>query len=386
MICRKCNAIVPDDSLFCVVCGSDMREATKSNTMHEYGDPFSSLGDLCDDNQNNNADTCVDISDPPEEPVKKKVYIKDTLFCTACGRHTPADAAFCEHCGKQLVLKPKPDPFRWKRWMTAVACCLVVFISGVYVIKGISNGSDNNGNGGAVDEFTPPVGYDERFSITSEYIASSDDGIYKMKDFNGKTWFCQVSIPAWSTIVSETVDTGDIWNPYYLYVVNTESYEDFSFQSVTRGQDQLAIVGITGVSCAPIIEMDYTIPYKLGVYDGTIHYKNSIGYLIGGYDEEFEEINGQDPSAYLNRLSDYYNVFRANKGENFTFSYYSGTEYLEETVTADHFYYIIEDYKEYISLPVTKTTDGYFLVDYSELSPGYYWFGVGGNDTIIEIK
>lgn len=109
-------------------------------------------------------------------------------------------------------------------------------------------------------------------------------------------------------------------------------------------------------------------------------------YLIGGYDEEFEEINGQDPSAYLNRLSDYYNVFRANKGENFTFSYYSGTEYLEETVTADHFYYIIEDYKEYISLPVTKTTDGYFLVDYSELSPGYYWFGVGGNDTIIEIK
>ena len=108
--------------------------------------------------------------------------------------------------------------------------------------------------------------------------------------------------------------------------------------------------------------------------------------MIRGYDEDFEQINGQDPSAYLNRLSDRYNVFRAKKGEPFTFSYYSGTEYLEETVVANHYYYIVGDNKTHISLPITKTTEGYFLVDYSELTPGYYWFSVGNRETIIEVK
>lgn len=349
----------------------------ESKKIGQNYDPFSSLGDLCDE---------PIIVNPVKKPTPAKKPDPEGVLCSACRMNNPKDAIFCEHCGKRLVEIPKPTPFIWKKWMTVASCCVVTFVILIFAVSGINLGSGDAVTGGAVDEFTPPKGYDERFSVTEEYVTSFGDGIYKMKEFNGRNWFCNVSIPAWSTIVSEKVDSGDYWNPYYLYTVNTENYDDFSFQSVTRGEDKLAIVGITGVSCAPIIEMDYTIPYKLGAYGGTIHYKNSIGYLIGGYDEAFEEINGQDPSKYLDRLSDYYNVFRAEKGEEFTFSYYSGTDYLEETVAANHFYYIIEDYKEYISLEVTKTTQGYFLVDYSELSPGYYWFSVGGDDTIIEIK
>ncbi|MBE6983696.1 MAG: hypothetical protein E7435_05375 [Ruminococcaceae bacterium] len=269
-----------------------------------------------------------------------------------------------------------------------IACIAMAIIStpnsnpGTNSNSGNINGSGTNNSNNTTD--MRPAGYNEKYSFTKEYIGSSRDGIYKFKEYNGKTWFCQVSVPAWNAPVEE-VDTGDIWNPYYLHMVNTENYEDFSFQSVTKGQDQLALVGITNALCAPIIEMDYTIPYYLGAYSGSIHYRRYIGF-IRGVNEDFEKINGEEPSKYLDRLSDHYNVFRADKGESFTFSYFSGTDYLEETVIADHFYYIIEDNSSYVSLPVTKTTEGYFTVDYSQLSPGYYWFRVGGHDTIIEIK
>lgn len=231
-----------------------------------------------------------------------------------------------------------------------------------------------------------PSGYNASYSIPKDYISDANTGIYKMREFNGNTWFCRVSVPAWDAIVSEQVDSGDAWNPYYLRLVNTEKYVDFTFQSVSKSQDKMAIVGLTEVWCTPIIEANYTIPYYLGAYNNSIHYKRSIGYLIGGSDEDIEQINGQDPSAYLNRLSKYYNVFRANRGEAFTFSYYDGTDLLSETVNANHYYYIIAEHNEYISLPVTKTTEGYFMVDYSSLTPGYYWFSVGGNETILKIE
>lgn len=58
----------------------------------------------------------------------------------------------------------------------------------------------------------------------------------------------------------------------------------------------------------------------------------------------------------------------------------------DATVVANHYYYIIGDNKTHISLPITKTTESYFLVDYSELASGYYWFSVGNRETIIEVK
>ena len=307
-------------------------------------------------------------------PVKKR----NTLFCTGCGNPTPADSVFCEHCGKQLRAIPVRKKFQWKK-LIPVAVCFVILMLGILLFP-------RNTDVAVVEEEVCPPDYDILYSKTKENMDSSDTGIFKMKEYNGNTWFCRISVPAWLTASAETVDTGDIWNPNYLYLFDASEYGDLDFGSLTKGIDQMAIVGITGVSCTPVIEMDYTIPYYLAAYSGSIHYRRSIGYMIRGYNEDFEQINGQDPSAYLNRLSDRYNVFRAKKGESFTFSYYSGTEYLEDTVVANHYYYIVGDNKTHISLPITKTTEGYFLVDYSELAPGYYLFSVGNRDTIIEVK
>ncbi len=229
----------------------------------------------------------------------------------------------------------------------------------------------------------PPPGYSEEYSTI--YPDSAGKGIYKTREYEGNRWFGRLSVRTWSNPVEENVSTGDIWNPNYLYPIKTNGRE-MNFQTFQRGQDQLAIIDATSVSCLPILEMDYTIPYKFGVYDGTIHYRNQIGYMVGGFDEDIEEINGEAPSKYLNRLSSRFNVFRAKFGESFTFSYYSGTDYVSDTVVADWYYYITEGTNKRISLPVTKTTDGYFLVDCSQLEPGYYWFGFGGDETIIEIK
>ena len=360
MKCPKCKDWVPGDSLFCQVCGRDMRE--NSAAYHKpKTDPFSPLGDL-------------DNPGRKTAPVPKR----DMLFCTGCGKPTPADSVFCEHCGKRLLAIPTQKEFQWKK-LIPVAICFVILMLGILLFPG-------NTDVAVIEEEVCPPDYDILYSTTKENMDSSDTGIFKMKEYNGNTWFCRISVPAWVTASPETVDTGDIWNPNYLYLFDASEYEDLDFCSLTKGIDQMAIVGMTGVSCTPVIEMDYTIPYYLAAYSGSIHYRRSIGYMIRGYDEDFEQINGQDPSAYLNRLSDRYNVFRAKKGEPFTFSYYSGTEYLEETVVANHYYYIVGDNKTHISLPITKTTEGYFLVDYSELTPGYYWFSVGNRETIIEVK
>ena len=446
MICSKCNAIIQDDSTFCHICGANTILCNKGTTS---ADPFVALGDLDNlapehgtsiktDNFNNADTTCrAHKSDPftalddldnadnrygnhirnddvighscygdatrvyyvgddglwrdkVVHDLPEKSHKGNTLFCTECGKPVPENSVFCEHCGKRLnPVKShksfrreniKPKGFPWKK-LAIAAACVAVLVTGILLLPK---------NSGLTDSAQPyqvsrPDGYDERYSITKEYISSAEDGIYKMREYGGDTWFCRVSVPNWNYSVSEEVSSGDFWHPYYLYMLDTENYTDFTFQSVAKGKDQLALVGTTIVKCAPIIEMDYTIPYYLGVYSGSIHYRRGIGF-ISGHNEEFEEINGQDPSTYINRVSDLYNVFRSNRGESFTFSYFSGTDYVEDTVIADCFYYIIEDYNNYISLPVTKTTEGYFVADYSELSPGYYWFSVGDGDTIIEIK
>ncbi len=233
---------------------------------------------------------------------------------------------------------------------------------------------------------TPPDGYE--YALTEESMLDTSQGLYKFKTHNGTTWFLRVSEHTWSaaTFSEIKIDSTDGSDPKYLNFVNADRREPFAFASVTKGQDQIAVVDSTYVKCAPILETGHTIQYVLGGSNGTIEYRRSVGYLIGSENEEFEELNGQDPNSYRSRLSAYYPILRAEKDEEFTFSYYSGTDYLSDTVVADRFYYIAGGGNQRISLPIEKTQNGYFIVDYSALQPGLYHFYFDGLGTIIEIK
>lgn len=236
------------------------------------------------------------------------------------------------------------------------------------------------------EELVYPDGYDPADAFSEEYASDLlKKGIYKTCQFDGKNWFCPVDKLQWQTYSSEK-SVGGIWDfdsrNIGIVKVGTENDSPFSF--VEKGKDTFAIVSRTYLSCTPVLEMGYTIPYELGI-DSDNPFRKRIGTAMIESTQYIEQINGQSPSAFASRLSEIHDVIRAKKGEQFTFSYYSGTNYVEDTVTADYMYYIVDD--DFTKLPVTKTTNGYFLADLSELSPGYYCFYVDDQTrTIIEVR
>lgn len=225
----------------------------------------------------------------------------------------------------------------------------------------------------------PDYAFDRSYKLNEiQNMDELKDGIYKMQQYEGEPWICRISYP-------------ELYDKHYEVVANMnvhvkDNFGEYSPEIIIKGTDEMIIKGYSGLVATPIIEMGYTIPYKLKVYNNTIHSKLLLGYAIGGYWEDFEEINGQDPSEFIPRLSANYNLFNASYGEEFSFGYYSGTEFVEDVCVADAFYFIIYDNSANIRLPVTKTKEGYFTVDYSQLSPGYYCFKTGDTNSIINIQ
>lgn len=231
-----------------------------------------------------------------------------------------------------------------------------------------------------------PDGYDSVYAFSEERASDLlEHGIYKTREFNGENWFCPVDKLQWQTYGSQ-VSVGGIWDidSRDIGMINAETWDDSPFPYIEKGKDTFAIVDRYYLSCTPVLEMGYTVPYELRI-DSDNPYRKRMGTAMIESTQYIEQINGKSPSAFVSRLSESYNVIRAEKGEQFTFSYFSGTDYVEETVTADYFYYIVDD--DFTELPITKTTNGYFLADLSELSPGYYCFYVDDQTrTIIEVR
>ncbi len=268
-----------------------------------------------------------------------------------------------------------------KKIIVLLVVILVLVVAAAILLTYIHNNQQSNFN---MDEFTPPPGYHMSYSTWEEYVDEYDEGLHKVRDYNGHTWFGNLSyFSLGSSYGGEAI--GSVFSPNYLHLAYEENDDYLSYLSVEKGKDQLALVGYTSVSCKPIIEMGYTIPYKVSIGTNNCH-KTSIVYHEGGKDGDFEKINNEDPTTYKNRMSEFCSVLRANRGEKFVFSYYEGTQYLQETISADYIYYIVGNSDSDISLPITKTTKGYFYVDYSQLTPGYYCMGVGSKNIVIEIK
>ena len=99
-----------------------LEECTKEHEFKKIGqncDPFSSLGDLCDE---------PIIVNPVKKPTPAKKPDSKGVFCSACRMNNPKDAIFCEHCGKRLVEPPKPTPFMWKKWMTVASVSILIVL------------------------------------------------------------------------------------------------------------------------------------------------------------------------------------------------------------------------------------------------------------------
>lgn len=205
------------------------------------------------------------------------------------------------------------------------------------------------------------------------------DGIYKMCEYSDETWLCKISDPAMYSKPRE-----EIGSDRFLHI--KDDMINFTIETIKKGKDAMVVKGITGAVCTPVLEMGFTIPYRFSVYDNSIHSKIPVGKAVGGYWEDFEEINGENPNKYINKISDYCNVLKATYGEEFSFGYYSGTEFVEDICVADAFYYVLGNDSTYIDLPSTKTKDGYFVIDFSELSPGYYCFMVRDDHAIIKVE
>lgn len=212
------------------------------------------------------------------------------------------------------------------------------------------------------------------------------DGIYKMREQGGDVWVSRLSVPSWSNTGDEELDIEAPGGHCYLTLVDTTKYPAFSFSGISKSRDQMIIIGVTSVSCTELLDSGYTIPYVFGGDDGTLQYKRGIGDLVREYNAEFETINDQDPSEYYDSLSEYAKILRADKGDEFTFGYYSGTSFISDSCTADYYYCVRGDYTTWNELPVEKTTNGYFIVDFSSLEPGQYLFRFGDHEyTVIEI-
>lgn len=114
MICPKCKSKVPDDSMFCQICGCNMKGYT--NPMSANEGAFSALGDLGED-------TIVRPVQPtPPPPPKGKVP------CPHCARMVTPGSAFCEYCGHKLSTDRKTTSIKWKPILAIAALCLVVVL------------------------------------------------------------------------------------------------------------------------------------------------------------------------------------------------------------------------------------------------------------------
>lgn len=228
------------------------------------------------------------------------------------------------------------------------------------------------------EEVKLPDGFDRGYAFPISYLDEYDSGIYKMASCENVTYIAKLSVYANHSTIGALHNDAN-------YQLDFMGANEQMIYTINRHQDQMIIIDYENVSYAPIVESGYTIEYLLDLDDFPA-VKRSTGAFFGGTAEEFEAINGKSPAEFKNRMSPHWGgIIRSSYMEEFTFSYYSGTDYVEEKITADSYYYIVDESNGYATLPIEKTTDGYFIVDYSSLAPGIYCFNYSGKQTLIEI-
>lgn len=304
MQCPKCKATVPGDSKFCQICGSDVRSVIPIDHGTPRYDPFSTLGDLDQDtNANIQDDNVIGFS---HNGGRKRVYYvgedglwrdkeideagreippvapkRNTLFCTGCGKPTPADSVFCEHCGKQLLTIPTQKKFHWKKWMTVAVCC-VVLLMGIILVSAVHDSTpDTEGYPNGENAYVEPLS------------ASCDFVLCQGSDTSGNTY--ELVANQTESSLGYEITVGVIKNNAWLYPMSS----DFPF----LGEDGLfhvsvSMAGDSGTSLAQVNEIIQNI-----------YFVDSGAFLMDSYKETDSWV-----STY-----DHYNIiFSCNSLESYT--------------------------------------------------------------------
>lgn len=209
------------------------------------------------------------------------------------------------------------------------------------------------------------------------------DNYFRVFESGGETYY--EPLETYILPMNDEVDSKDYWHPYYVYI-NEVGSAGPDVPTLTKGEDQLAVVNADYIYCTPILSEGFAFPYIVTANATTIYrvtdpnhtltYEDSYPSVASG--NSIEEIDGMSPDVFVDELLLETNtIWPADYGTKHTLGYFSGTNWVEKEIVANAWYFLVQDYLNsdyYISLPVEQTRNGYFVADYSALEPGHYMF------------
>lgn len=156
---------------------------------------------------------------------------------------------------------------------------------------------------------------------------------------------------------------------------------------ITNDYDEIDIIPIGSATPEYAVDfnfadVNYTFDHAMATPEFLFSRKNAVNFQLS-------ECNGEDLTTFVYNHGDGFRAFDAmwndysrlfvtgTKNEEFTFGGYVGTTWREVIKKADIEYYKIyqKDKNDSVALtiPTKKTKNGYFIVDFSNLSPGLYY-------------
>lgn len=137
-------------------------------------------------------------------------------------------------------------------------------------------------------------------------------------------------------------------------------------------------VGYYGGSSYSVDQESEINGVTVGEIDPSSSYAERVSQIL---EENGIEYIKTTNSSIENLMSGFY----SSTETSLTFGHYSGTKWQEETIEINVPCYVFAGYHNFIDLPVEKTKDGYFVIDYSSLDSGKYMLRSGNASFLIEI-
>ena len=139
--------------------------------------------------------------------------------------------------------------------------------------------------------------------------------------------------------------------------------------------------------------------FDVGYYGGStysVDQESEINGVVVGeidpstsYAERVSQILNDSSIEYIittnSSIKNLQSGFYSPTESSLSFGYYSGAEWKEETINIEKPCYVFGGYHDFIELPVEKTKDGYYIIDYSSLDAGKYMLRSGNASFLIEV-